>query len=670
MTKKSVFPEQKIVDNIKALGIDMIAKANSGHPGIVLGAATILYTVYARHLIFNTKAEKWINRNRFILSAGHGSALLYATLYMSGFDINLEDLKSFRMIGSKTPGHPERGVTPGVEMTTGPLGQGLASAVGIAMAERFLATKYNIKKKSLLDSTESLVDYYTYVVCSDGDLMEGISYEAASLAGTLNLGKLIVLYDSNDICLDGKTNVTFTEDVLKRFEALGWHTQLVRDGDSIEEIDRAINKAKKADKPSLIEVKTIIGKGSSKAGTNAVHGSPLTEEDILKLKQNWGIREIPFVVSKEAVEHLRKMITERNEKKYQKWQETYKSYIEKATPEIKSEIEHLVVGNVNFDIELPSLMGELAPDLEEATRSTNSKVMNVVSDNIPNFIGGNADLASSTQAVLEKHGVYSANSYEGKNIYFGVREHAMGAILNGLALSSIRVFGGTFLTFSDYLKPAIRMACLMKLPVTYIFTHDSINVGPDGPTHQPIEQIAMLRGIPNLDVYRPADAREIVGVWDNLLKNNNPSALLLTRQAVPLLKDSRADGVTKGGYMVKQESGNLFGVIIATGSEVSVAVSIAEELQNKGINLRVISMPCVEIFLKQPDEYKDSLIPIGYKTIVIEAASSIGWHRFVYNDKYLMTIDQFGESGSMEQIQEHFQFNIEALTIKIEKLFK
>lgn len=663
--------DKKIIDNIKALAIDMIELANSGHPGIVLGAAPMLYTLYARHMNINTNDANWINRDRFVMSAGHGSALLYATLFAAGYNLTIDDIKAFRTLGSKTPGHPEYGVTPGVDMSTGPLGQGFAAAVGMAMAEKFLSAKYNEKKKGLFESSKDLFDYNTYVLCGDGDLMEGISYEAASLAGNYKLGKLIVLYDSNNISLDGKTDLSFTENVLKRFEAMGWHIQLVKDGDNIDEIDKALVRAKKVlDKPSIIEVKTIIGSGSLAAGTNTVHGKPLTKDDITQLKEKLDVRAIPFSMSNEASQEFRNMIGKRAGAKYSEWADTYRKYMEKSSEDVKIELTSLGKRDMSVNIDLPKLLWQFDPEMKEAMRDTNGKIMGVVADKVFNFIGGNADVASSTKAYLPKYPVYNMTSYVGRNIFFGVREHAMGAILNGLALSGFRVFGGTFLAFADYLKPAIRMAALMKLPVTYVFTHDAINIGQDGPTHQPIEQLAMLRSIPNLDVYRPADAREIVGTWDTILKSSKPSVIAISRNEEHLLSASNMNEVSKGAYIVRKETSRLSGLIIATGSEVHLAVSVAHDLANDGIDLRVISMPCVEKFLEQPVEYREALIPVGYKTVVIEAGSSDGWFRFVYNEKYLVTIDKFGVSGSKEEVLGYFDFTAEKIKAKIEKLFK
>lgn len=661
--------ETKIIDTIKGIGIDMIDIAESGHPGIVLGAAPILYTLYAKHININVEDDKWLNRDRFVMSAGHGSALLYATLFLAGFDLTVEDLKAFRKLGSKTPGHPEYKVTPGVDMTTGPLGQGFASAVGMAMAERYLATKYNLKKEKLLHSDTNIFDYYTYVLCSDGDLMEGVSYEAASLAGVLKLGKLIVLYDSNNVSLDGGTSKTFDEDILKRFEALGWHTQQVKSGDDIDAIDKAIIKAKTVlNKPSIIEIKTIIGKDSIIEGTSKVHGSPLTKEDIEQIKNKLGLRNIPFAISQDAADSFRNMIKERTSEKYEQWKEIYEKYLEKASEEIKKEIEAIKENNHILDVN--SLIWRFADDLVEATRVTNGKVMDIIADNLPNFMGGSADVASSTKTYLNKYSDYTSESYDGRNIWFGVREHAMGAILNGLSLSGLRVFGSTFLAFSDYLKPAMRLACLMNLPVTYIFTHDSINIGSDGPTHQPIEQLAMLRSMPNLNVYRPADAKEVVGCWHEILKNNKPSALILSRADSRILKGTNILEVGKGAYIVKKEKERLDGILIATGTEVELAIEVSDKLEKDNIDVRVVSMPSMELFLKQPKEYQEELLPIGIKNIVIELGSSYGWHQFVYNDKYLITINEFGISGPKDEILKEYGFDIKTVTNRIEKLLR
>lgn len=651
--------EQKIVDQIRMLGIDMIHEANSGHPGIVLGAAPIIYTLYAHHLNFNSADPNWINRDRFVMSAGHGSALLYSTLFMAGFDLSIDDLKNFRQIDSITPGHPEYKVTPGVDMTTGPLGQGFASAVGMAIAERYLANLYNKYK-------ENLIDHYTYVLCGDGDLMEGISYEAASLAGTLKLHKLIVLYDSNNVSLDGKTEMTFTENIANRFDALGWSVITVPNGDDVVAIDKAIQKAKQnLEKPTLIQIKTTIGKYSKLQGTNEVHGKPLDEKDISAIKKKLDIRDIPFTVSNDTMNDFREIIENRMENNYQTWQEKLEG-LDKKT---KEQVNELKENNVMLS--LKDFTYKFPEDGKESTRVTSGKILNEIAKLYPHFIGGSADVSSSTKTYLEDMGNFSRENYLGRNIWFGVREHAMGAILNGLALSGLHPFGSCFLTFSDYLKPAIRMASLMNLPVIYIFTHDSISVGKDGATHQPVEQLVGLRSIPNLEVFRPADANEVIGVYKVALENgSNPTAIILGRNDVSVQNSTSINEVAKGGYIVKEYERNLSGIIIATGEELEVALEVSERLSRKGYNLRVISMPSIERFKAQEKEYQEELLPIGVKVIVIEASSSYSWNEFVYNDKYLITIDEFGYSGNKEDVMKKTGFDIETIEDRIESLLK
>ena len=659
--------DNKIINNIKALGIDMINEAGSGHPGIVLGAAPIIYTVYANHMNINVNDPKWINRDRFVMSAGHGSALLYATLHMAGYNLSIDDLKNFRKINSKTPGHPEYDVTPGVDMSTGPLGQGLATAVGMALAGKVLNQKYKFEKKSAFDAERSLIDYKVYVLCGDGDLMEGISYEAASFAGHLNLDNLIVLYDSNNISLDGETSNTFSENVLDRFKAMGWYVDLVKDGGSIKDIDRAIDKAKKSMKPSLIEIKTVIGKDSAWEGTNKVHGKVLENDDIVRLKGKLLVPSNPFYVDETLMNYFRTKIIERSNKKYEVFSQNYNEYTKNGSnsDSMKSLFNNEIKINLfnhdwNFDYET-----------KEATRVSNGKILNEIDRMIPNLIGGSADVSSSTNVYLTYRSDIKNNNFDGKNIWFGVREHAMGAILNGLALNGFRPFGSTFLVFSDYLKPAIRMSALMNLPVTYIFTHDSVNIGQDGPTHQPIEQLSSLRLIPNFNVYRPADSKEIIGCYQSIFNSNKPSALILSRHEVQTLKNTNMEETLKGAYIVRKEINKLHGIIIATGTEVHTAHYIAKELyEQEGLDLRVISMPCVEIFRNQSEEYKKELLPIGYKTFVVEAGSSSIWHEFVYNEKYLITIDKFGASGTKDQVLDYCDFNYEQIKNKIKKLLK
>jgi len=641
--------DREIVNIIKCLGLDMIDKANSGHPGIVLGAAPILYTIYAKHMHVMPSDPNWMNRDRFVLSAGHGSALLYATLYMAGFDITLEDLKQFRQIHSKTPGHPEIKITPGIDMSTGPLGQGIASSVGMALASKIYQEKYALPKKSKLSKPQSVFDYYVYVLCGDGDLMEGVTSEALSLAGSLKLNNLIILYDSNHISLDGSTNSVFTENVLEKYAAMGFHTIFVKDGNSISSIDKAITEAKRSDKPTIIQVETVIGLDSIKEGTSSVHGSPLNKEDITQIKLKLDIPNEPFYTKEEAREAFQKQILERSNIKYQKWQ--------KERENIESEPKIPRLDDIIFE-----------SDFKEEMRVTNGKIMQKIKEQCHSFVGGGADTASSTKVGIDK--VITSENYYGNTIRFGVREHAMGAILNGLALCRFRPFGSTFLAFSDYMKPAIRMGALMNLPVTYIFTHDSIQIGQDGPTHQPIEQLISLRSIPNFYVYRPADANEIIGCWENIFRTGKPSALILSRSEVPILP-SRKQEVEKGGYILRKEKQHLHGIIIATGTEVSTCYQIAEELyQETGLDLRVVSMPCRELFLKQEKAYQEQILPPMKKNIVVEAGSKYGWEAFVYNDKYLITVNQFGYSGKKEDVLQEFQFTKEQMKERILSLLK
>ena len=639
--------ENDVIANLKSLGIDMISKAESGHPGIVLSSAPIIYTVYANHMHININDPYYINRDRFVMSAGHGSALLYATLFMCGF-LTLDDLKKFRTIDSKTPGHPEYKVTPGVDASTGPLGQGIGMAVGMAIAEKHLQTL-----------TDNLVDYNIYALCGDGDLMEGISYEAASLAGTLKLNNLIILYDSNRISLDGEINHTFTEDVLTRFEALGW--QVFSVSNKVSEIDKAIKKAKRSEMPVLIEVKTILGDGSLLENTNTVHGKPLTKEDIKQLKQKLNVPLEEFYVNEKAVNYFKKKIVKRSMEKYLNWQKLYNDYnISKPDGYLTKFLNKDINTSFNdITIDIPK---------EMATRDSNQTVMNYFSEKNLLLFGGSADLASSTKVYLNNEGDFSSNTYQGRNIWYGVREHAMGSISNGLALSGFLPFCSTFLVFSDYLKPAIRMSALMDLPVTYIFTHDSINVGEDGPTHEPIEELSMLRSIPNFTVYRPADFNEVVGSWQSILSLKKPSALILSRAKTYNLEVTKRESVKCGAYIVRKESQKLSAILVATGTEVNTAFKIAEDLMEAGYDLRVVSMPSVELFKKQPKTYKYEILPVGIKTFFIEASSSFGLRDFVSNEKYLITLNEFGASGKSEDVLKKFHFDYDSIKNKIKEL--
>lgn len=646
--------EEKIIGEIKSLGLDMIEEAGSGHPGIVLGAAPILYTLFLEHLRFAPEVPDFYNRDRFIMSAGHGSSLLYSVLYFAGYDISLDDLKSFRRLNSKTPGHPEYMKTPGVEMTTGPLGQGFATAVGCAIAEKHTA--------SLINNKEKVIDYNVYCLCGDGDLMEGVSYEAASLAGSLKLNNLIVLYDSNKVTLDGKTENVFDEDIAARFESMNWNVLFT--SDSVEDINNALIKAKSADKPTLIEVITTIGKGSLLAGSNKVHSGPLGEEEISKIKTSLGVRDIPFTISNEALEEFRNYIKERNKDLIV----DFDTKLETLESDEVSLLNKLM--DKDKSIKLTSLDYNKPDDNEELLRISAKKVLNSYATISPLIIGGNADVSSSTKMYLNELSPFSKDNYKGRNINFGVREHAMAAIANGLALAGYRPFVSTFLSFSDYLKPALRLSALMNLPVTYIFTHDSISIGQDGPTHQPVEQLVSLRAVPNLEVFRPADSNEVIGSFKTIFENNKPSCLILGRDKIKILETTSISATSKGAYIVHNEERKLDGIIIATGEEVTLALSVMKLLKEKGYDLRVISMPSIERYNLLTVEEKEELFPVGAKKFVIEKGSSYSWYSFVYKDSYLFTLDKFGTSGTKEEVDSFYGFTKEEISLKIEALLK
>lgn len=650
--------EGKIISQIRSLGIDMINEAKSGHPGIVLGAAPIIYTLYANHLRFDRDNPNYFNRDRFIMSAGHGSALLYSTLFMAGFDLEIEDLKNFRQINSKTPGHPELGITPGVDMTTGPLGQGFATAVGVAIAEAHLEARYNKFSKNLFD-------FNTYVLCGDGDLEEGISYEAASLAGTLGLNKLIVLYDSNDTQLDSNTDIVFTEDIKMHFEACNWNYLKVIDGEDYVSISKAIDEAKKSTKPTIIEIKTKIGKFSKNEGKNIIHGGPLEKDDITNIKSKLNIRDVSFNVSNDTIEDFQDLIT----KRCNNISESFNEKLEKLNSDIKDEIMYLMSSNKKLDFK--DLIYDEPEDKQESPIITSGKVLNELSKLNQSIIGGSSDVFRATKTLIEKEDVFSPKNYKGRNIYFGVREHAMGAILNGLAITGYRPYGATFLAFSNYLMPAIRMGAMLKLPITYIFTHDSISLGEDGPTHQPIEQLAQLRAIPNLEVFRPCDANEVIGVYKTIMKKeNSPAVISLSKNILPILEETNSNEVEKGGYIVRNNLRKLDGIIISSGEEVHIAIEIAKRLNIKGFDIRVVSMPSISRFLENTKDYIEEILPVGIRKIVIEAASKMPWNEIVFNKKYLITLDNYGKSGKKDDVYKEFGFDIDSLEEKVEDLLK
>ena len=648
---------KKIIDNIRALGIDMIDNAKSGHPGIVLGAAPIIATLYANHINIDIKNDKWINRDRFVMSAGHGSALLYATLFMSGFDIPFDELEKFRQLDSTLPGHPEINITKGVDVSTGPLGEGIATSVGLAIGECYLRQHFS----------KEIIDYYTYVLCGDGDLMEGISYEACSLAGLLGLNKLIVLYDSNDVTLDGALKTSFNENIKQRFEAMNWNYLLVSDGENTQLIDEAITKAKNGtlpNKPTIIEIKTVIGKYSKNEGTSLVHGSPLEKNDIIAIKKKLGLRETAFTISLESKDAFNNMIVSRTQDKINLWNEK----INTLSVDLTNDFNTLI--NNKLPIKLKDIYYNFPDDGKDATRNVSGKVINSIAENYPFFIGGSADVSKSTTARINNTLDFSAITPGGKNINFGIRENAMAAIANGLALSNLTPFVSTFFSFSDYLKPGLRMTALMDLPVIYVFTHDSISVGEDGPTHQPVEQLASLRAIPNFDTYRPADANEVIGTYKAILELRKPAAIVLGRNKVRIEDSTSSAEVINGAYIVKKEIKKLEAIIIATGEEVELAINIYNNLLEKGYGIRIVSMPSMSRFEKQEEKYKREILPDNTLTFVIEASSSESWYKYVKNSDCLFTIDNFGSSGKREDVLRKYGFTIDKIQAKIESMIK
>ncbi|MCL4640041.1 MAG: transketolase [Olivibacter sp.] len=668
MTKENSNPLDGLsVNTIRFLATDMVQQANSGHPGLPLGAAPMAYVLWNRFLRFNPKDPKWPNRDRFILSAGHGSALLYSLLHLYGYDLPLTELQHFRQLGSKTPGHPESVLTPGIEVTTGPLGQGFGNGVGIAIAERFLATKYN--KESY-----DLIDHYTYAIVSDGDLMEGVASEAASLAGHLKLGKLIYLYDDNAISLDGPTSLAFTEDVPARFRAYGWQTLTVEDGNDLDAIEQAILAAQaETEKPSLISVKTIIGYGSPQQGTNKVHGNPLGIENLKKTKEFLGWDpEKNFFIPEEVSDYLLGR-GQKGAELQQAWNEQFTSY--KAVFEVEAkDLE------ISFEGELPAGWDNGMPTFNAgdalATREASGKVLEVLRQNISWLIGGSADLASSNNTPVKGDESFQPGHYDLRNIWFGVREHGMGAILNGMAsYGGTRVYGGTFLTFSDYMRGAIRLAALTKAPVTYIFTHDSVALGEDGPTHQSVEHVSALRLIPNLTVIRPADAFETIAAWKVAMSRlKGPVALILSRQKLPVIDQQRyasGDNLSKGGYVLSDTDGTPDIILIATGSEVQLVLEAKEQLAKEGIGARVVSMPSFELFNQQDQAYREQVLPPHVaKRLAVEAGVTPLWYQYVGADGDVIGIDTFGESGEGKAVMTHFGFTAKHVYERALKLLK
>lgn len=655
------------INTIRFLSADGVQKANSGHPGLPMGAAAIAYTIWARHLKHNPKNPRWFNRDRFILSGGHGSMLLYALLYLTGYDVSLEDLKDFRQWDSITPGHPEYGLTPGVEITTGPLGQGLASGVGFAIAEAHLAARFNRKG-------HDLVDHYIYGIVTDGDLMEGVASEAASLAGHLKLGRLIYVYDDNKISIDGSTDLAFTEDRMVRFEAYGWHTHTVKDGNDVEALDKAIQAAKKDPRPSIIAAKTVIGFGlPTRAGTEKAHGEPPGEDELRGAKEKFGWPVEPdFYVPEEALEFFRQAVDEGAQAEAE-WQKAVDAYA-RAEPELGADFKRILAGELpkDWDKDIPEFP---ADEKGMASRAASGKVLNAIAKSLPDLMGGSADLAPSNKTWIADEAAFQSDTPEGRNLHFGVREHAMGSIVNGMATyPGLIPYGGTFLVFSDYMRGAVRLSALSEYPAIWVFTHDSIGVGEDGPTHQPIEHVAALRAIPNLVVLRPADANETAEAWRIAIQQRHaPTTLVLTRQNLPTIDRKEyapAQGVAKGAYVLADlGKGTPEMILMASGSEVNLVLQAGEQLAEEGKNVRVVSFPSWELFESQDQSYKNSvLLPDVKARLAVEAGITQGWQKYVGSTGIVLGIDKFGASAPGGTVFEKYGFTVDRVVALAKEL--
>ena len=661
--------DQLCINTIRTLSMDAVQAANSGHPGTPMALAPVAFTIYDKYMKFNPKNPNWINRDRFILSAGHASMLLYSTLYINGYDVTLDDIKTFRQLHSKCAGHPEYGHTPGVETTTGPLGQGVATSVGFAIAQKWLAARYN-------KPNFNLIDYKIYSLAGDGCMMEGISGEAASLAGHLGLDNLVWIYDNNHITIEGNTSLAFSEDVTTRFIAYGWNVLRVGDVNDLEMLNRAIQTASnKTGRPSLIIVDSHIAYGApTKQDTHGAHGAPLGEDEIKATKKFYGWDpEKKFFVPDEVKEYTKQIIA-RGKKQNEEWNDLFAKY-EKEFPELAAELKLIM------NREMPKDWACCIPKFEAGTkisgRAASGKVLNAIADHIPFMIGGSADLSPSTLTNIKNAQSFAKNNYSGRNLHFGIREHAMGAIANGISLSGLKTFGSTFLVFSDFARGSIRLSALMNLPVTYIFTHDSIGVGEDGPTHQPIEHIASLRAIPNLEVIRPADANEVAVMWKYIMESKNtPTALILSRQDLPVFdrtKYSSAEGALKGGYILADSDGTPDVILIATGSEVQLAIEAYEELKKQGIKARVVSMPNWNLYERQTPEYWESVLPSKVKArVAIEAGSTFGWRRFVglHGEGEVLGMRTFGASGKLNSLLEEFGLTVKSVVDAAKRVMK
>jgi transketolase len=676
--------DQLCIDTIRFLSVDAVQKADSGHPGMPLGASPMAYVLWTRFLKHHPANPRWTDRDRFVLSAGHGSMLLYSLLHLTGYDLSLDDIKQFRQWGSKAPGHPERGHTPGVETTTGPLGQGFANAVGMAMAEAQLAARYN-------RPGHAIVDHHTYVIASDGDLMEGVASEAASLAGHLRLGKLTCLYDDNSVTLSAGTDITFTEDRAARFAAYRWHVETVDDGNDLGAIERALQRAREqTDRPSLILVRTHIGYGSPEQDSYKAHGSPLGEEDVAATKRALGWPEQPpFLIPAEALAHFREAL-DVGQRSEGEWEDRFAAYA-RAFPDLAAEFERSLHGGLphGWDADIPTFEADATG---MATREAGGKVLSAIAPRLPALTGGSADLDPSTYTAVKGLGDFDPHaapgddtqgsagggwSYAGRNLHFGVREHAMGAICNGMAAhGGVIPYGATFLIFSDYMRPPIRLAALMGLHVIHVFTHDSIALGEDGPTHQPVEQLAGLRAVPNLQVIRPADANETAVAWRVALETHDrPTALVFSRQKVPTLDRSQfaaADGLRRGAYvLLEAKDGKPDLILIGTGAETGLVLQAALRLQGEGIAVRVVSMPAWKLFDEQPQEYRESVLPVSSPSrLAVEAGSSQGWHRYVGDRGDVLGVDRFGASAPGDEMLQHYGFTVDDVCTRARALLQ
>ncbi|PSO59196.1 MAG: transketolase [Cyanobacteria bacterium QH_2_48_84] len=657
--------DELCINSIRFLAIDAVEKAQSGHPGLPMGAAPMAFVLWDRFMRYNPKNPAWFNRDRFVLSGGHGSMLQYALLYLTGYDgMTLDELKQFRQWESKTPGHPENFMTEGVEVTTGPLGQGIGNAVGIAMAEAHLAARYN-------QPDCPVIDHYTYALMSDGDVMEGISSEACSIAGHQGLGKLIALYDDNLISLDTKTDVTFTEDVTKRYEAYGWHVQFIENGNSdLDAIHRAIENARNVtDRPSLIRVRTTIGYGApNKSNSSTAHGAPLGSDEVEATRKNLGWEYEPFQVPEDSLNHFRQAI-QRGKDWEAEWNQRWETYKSKY-PQQAAELERIMSNKLpeGWDKSLPTYSPD---DKPAATRNQSGEVLNAIAEVIPELFGGSADLSGSNKSILSSYGDFQKGEHHNRNLWFGVREHAMGAICNGIAAhGGLIPYSATFLTFTDYMRAAIRLSNLSRAGVIYVMTHDSVALGEDGPTHQPIEHLASLRAMPELQVIRPADGNETSGAYKAAInQRRGPTLLSLSRQKVPNLANTSIEGVTKGGYTISDSDGTPEIILIGTGAEVQLCVKAAEQLRNEGKKVRVVSMPCWELFDKQDESYRESVLPKAVtKRVSVEAATTFGWCRYLGNEGIAVGIDRFGASAPGDECLEKLGFTVDNVVTQAKKL--